>query len=206
MSDVVVIVEGDGEVRAFQLLLRGLLQERQCWNVGISKPLINVHGIGNIKKENGLERFLKLAMRRPSCDAILILMDADIDCAKELSISFARRALIHSAHIPTTIVTAKYRYENWFLGSIETLKGKCGLKENLQVINCPEEVPDPKRWIATNMVAGRAYRETIDMPEMTRLLDTNLVFQRSRSFRRLAHAIDELLDCISSGIPRVTPI
>lgn len=82
MLNIVVIVEGDGEREAFPFLIRRLLQERQCWNISVSKPVINTHGIGNITKENGLERFLKLAIRRPSCDAILILMDTDIDCAK----------------------------------------------------------------------------------------------------------------------------
>lgn len=125
---------------------------------------------------------------------------------KDLSISLAQRALAHNAHIPTAIVTAKYRYENWFLGSIETLKGKCGLQENLQMIDFPEDIPDPKRWLTANMVSGRAYRETMDMVVMTQLLDTNLVLQRSRSFKRLIHALDELLDSISSGIPRITPV
>jgi hypothetical protein len=133
-------------------------------------------------------------------------LDADIDCAKNLSIYLAKRAFLHNPHISTVIVAAKYRYENWFLASIETLKGNCGLQENLQVIDFPEDIPDPKRWLTVNMVPGRAYRETMDMVVMTQLLDTNLVFQRSRSFKRLVHAVDELLHSISSGKPRVTPI
>jgi hypothetical protein len=206
VPDIVTIVEGNGEVEAFPILLRRLLWDKQCWNFNISQPPINTHGIGNVVIESGLERFLKLAMRRPGCDAILVLMDADIDCAKNLSVNLAKRALIHNAHIPTAIVTAKYRYENWFLASFETLRGKCGLQENIQAIDSPELVPDPKRWITNNMFPGRAYRETMDMAQMTQLLDINLVFQRSRSFKRLSHAVDELIQCIYSGTPKISPI
>jgi hypothetical protein len=203
---LVIIVEGDGEVEAFPILLRRLLGKRGCWDIIISNPPINTHGIGNITKDNGLESFLELALRRPSCDAILILVDADSSCSKDFAIDLARRAFAYSCHIPTAVVATKYRYENWFLASLETLMGNIGLMDNLEIINCPEGISDPKRFLTEKMIQGRAYRETMDMAPMTNLLDINLVHQRSRSFRRLNHALDELIESILSGIPKVTPI
>jgi len=202
---IVSIVEGPGEVEALPILLRRLLEEKQKYRINIQLP-INAHGLGNLTKENGLERFLKLAEKRPSCSAILILIDADIYCAKDIAICLANRANVHNPHIPTAVVAAKFRYENWFLASFETLSGKRGLQEELPNIITPEAVPDPKNWITKNKVQGRIYKETLDQAPMSQLIDINLVQSRSRSFRRLLHAIDELIDCISSGIPRITPI
>jgi hypothetical protein len=205
MFTIVPIVEGDGEVKSVPILLSRLFAVRELWNLTISKPIINAHGIGNLTKENGFEKFLKVAMKRNPCDSILVVIDADVHCAKELAIAFADRALNHNPHIPTAIVATKYRLENWFLGSSETIQGYRGLNESLPILNNPEAIPDPIRWIENHMRPGRAYRETVDQPALMQLIDLGLVSERSRSFRRLLHAIDELSTCISSGIPQSTP-
>jgi hypothetical protein len=204
-NSIVAIVEGPGEMEALPLLLRRLMIERQSHQVVIQPP-INAHGLGNLTIENGLERFLKLAQRRPSCKAILVLVDADVDCAKQIARELADRARNHNPHIATAIVAAKYRYENWFLASTETLGGKRGLKEKLPIIINPDTVPDAKRWITNHKAPGRTYKETLDQAPMSQLIDLGLVSQRSRSFRRLVHAVDELLNSISTVTPRITPI
>jgi hypothetical protein len=38
------------------------------------------------------------------------------------------------------------------------------------------------------------------------MIDFTLARQRSRSFRRLEHALDELLDAIDNQTPMVTPL
>lgn len=205
LNSIVAIVEGPGEVDAVPILLRRILWQEQHWNINISSPIINAHGIDNMTKIGGLERFLNLALRRQDCHAILILIDADVNCAKDIAMSFANRAFQNNQHIPTAVVAAKYRYENWFLASCETLAGKCGLIKNLQIIEHPEEIPDPKRWLSNYMDPGRAYRETMHQASMTDLLDLEIVSERSRSFRRMMHAVEELLTGILSGSPQITP-
>ncbi len=204
IGSIVTIIEGPGEVDAFPILLRRLLALRQIYGISVQRP-INAHGIGNLTTPNGLEKFLKLAENRGSCDAILILIDADVGCAKEIALEFANRARIHNPHIATAVVAAKYRYENWFLASFETLAGQRGLEAILPCLIDPEGIPDPKRWISNYKIKGRTYRETADQAPLSQLINLNLVSTRSRSFRRLENAVDELLGCISSKIPQITP-
>jgi hypothetical protein len=203
-KSIVAIVEGPGEMESVPILLRRLIIERQGYQVVIQSP-INAHGLGNLTIENGLERFLKLAIKRPSCKAILVLVDADVDCAMEVAGGLSERARNHNPHIPTVIVAAKYRYENWFLASTETLRGRRGLRADLPIVTEPEIIPDAKRWITNHKSQGRAYKETLDQAPMSQMIDIKLVSQRSRSFRRLVHAVDELLDSIATGTPLITP-
>jgi hypothetical protein len=203
-NSIIIIVEGPGEIDAVPILLRRLLLERQNYDVTIQSP-INAHGLGNLTTEKGLEKFLTLALKRPSCSGILIMVDADVDCAKQIAEELAGRARNHNPHVATVIVAAKYRYENWFLASTETLGGKRGLAADLPIVTEPERIPDAKRWITNHKSQGRTYKETLDQAPLSQLIDIKLVSQRSRSFRRLVHAVDELLDSISTGTPLITP-
>lgn len=143
-STIVPIVEGPGEVEALPLLLRRMFEHKGRWNIKIQRP-INAHGISNIIKPNGLERFLRLASKRDSCDAVLLLLDAEGDCAKEVAEQLSTRAKIYNPLMPTAVVAAKHHYENWILGSAETIAGQRGLQKDLDIINDPESIPDPKR-------------------------------------------------------------
>jgi hypothetical protein len=49
------------------------------------------------------------------------------------------------------------------------------------------------------------YKEVQHQPALTEFIDIEHTRQRSRSFRRLCHAIEELLEAIDSGSTIVTP-
>ncbi len=203
-SSIVPIVEGPGEVEAASLLLRRMLERNHSWNIRIQRP-INAHGIGNIIKLNGLGRFLKVAEKRDACHAVLILLDAEGSCAREVAGRLATRARNHSPHLPIAVVAAKCHYENWLLGSTETLAGKSGLKDSLEIISDPESVPDSKRWLTDHMEKGKAYKETFDQAPLSKAIDIDLVCQRARSFRRLEQALEQLICSIKSGTPLISP-
>ncbi|MBW1936585.1 MAG: DUF4276 family protein [Candidatus Hodarchaeales archaeon] len=206
MRCIVPIVEGDGEVKAVPILLHRTLEYMQKWQIRISYPPINAHGIGNLLKEGGLEKFLKLAIRRDYCYGIIVIIDADTYCARDVAMGLAKRALNHNPHIPTAIVAAKYRYENWFLASIETIKEYHIFRKDMPIIYEPESIPDPIRWLEKHMDQRRAYRETMDQEELTKKINLDLALERSRSFKRLFHATEELLNSISSGIAKISPM
>ena len=68
----------------------------------------------------------------------------------------------------------------------------------------PETAPrDAKGWFRKKM----GYKPTLHQAELTRLVDFGLVRDSQvRSFRRLEHAIEELVEAIRSGAHRVTPV
>jgi hypothetical protein len=164
MTKIVPIVEGDGEVDAVPKLLFKILHEMGRYDIFIGRAR-NAKGCDNLKKPGGLETYIRQAWTESDCSGILILMDADDDCAKSLAESFSQRARTMGAKYPTVCVIAKHEYEAWLLASVETLAGhtfKDGstLSANLQ---CPVEVETLsgiKGLFTKNLSGTFAYGET----------------------------------------------
>jgi len=211
MGVLVPIVEGDGEVDAVPILLRRLLAARRSWDLQIARPK-NAHGCGNLTKAGGLEKFVELAFRERDCAGVLILMDADEeeDCPMLLARSFAERIAMHGARYPVAIVFARREYEAWFLASLETIAGaviggRPGLPADLVFAGDIERVRDAKGWLSRHFSGRRIYKETEDQASMSERIDLARAAERSRSFRRLCQAVDELLDAINDGRRAITP-
>ena len=49
------------------------------------------------------------------------------------------------------------------------------------------------------------YKETSDQVVLTHYINLELAHDRSRSFRRVCHAVGELVEAIDYGIPATTP-
>ena len=209
MPKIVPIVEGDGEVTAVPALLGRLLKEMERYDVYVGQPK-NAHGNGNLTREGGIERFVALASVERDCGAVLVLLDAEDECAKDLAYKLAQRVMSSGTKFPVVIVCANRMYEAWFLASIETIAGQSlggrpGLPNGLQPPNNVETVGSAKGWLDRQFPPDRAYKETEDQEAMTRLLDFDLARQRSRSFRRLCHAVEQALAGIDSSGNIVTP-
>jgi hypothetical protein len=207
MLKIVPIVEGPGEVTAVPVLLQKLLKEMDCHNIQVAIPK-NAHGRGTLEKL--LEKFIQHAWRERDCGAILVLLDADKDCPKDLAKGFSRRIEAMGIIHPVVIVCAKHMYETWFLASLETIAGKKlgerpGLLGGIPSPEDVESVGGAKGRLSHHFPMGRAYKETEDQEAMTRLLNTRLARDRSRSFRRLWHAIEQALEAINTGAKIVTP-
>jgi hypothetical protein len=52
---------------------------------------------------------------------------------------------------------------------------------------------------------GRSYKPTEDQADLTYYIDLKLVQSKSRSFRRLCHAVEELIEAVDNGLATVTP-
>ena len=202
MPAIVPIVEGHGEEKAFPLLLRRLLAEEYCrFDITIDHPL-NAKSWNNLLRAGGIERFLERAALRANAAGIIVLLDLDeADCAADLARELAARARGRGLHLPVAIVVVVRAYEAWFIASIETIRGRRvkGLKflpGDVEPHPQPETIRSPKSWLKEKLVAGRGYVEPRDMPPLTDLLDYALVRQRCRSFHRLGHAIEQLIEAV----------
>jgi hypothetical protein len=211
MPTLVSIVEGDGEVAALPILLNRLLKENRREDLRIARPK-NAHGHTNLRKDGGIERFVELAFREKGCAGVLVLLDCDetSECPASVARKLAVRINAQSPRHPVAIVCARREYEAWFLASLETLVGKRidqrpGLPANLKAPDQPEEIRDAKRWLSRQLPGSRAYKETEDQAPLSRLIDLDLARSRSRSFLRLSHAVENLLQAINQGTCQVTP-
>jgi hypothetical protein len=188
MTVVAVIVEGDGEVAAFPILLRRIGQWRTPEvNVTVSSPPIRVRKDRFLNKEDEFNRMLKLAAAKCGEDGwILILLDADDDCPARLSRSIVDRAAGVVPHRHVSVVLANREYEAWFLAAAQSLNNHRGFAFNSSEPVPVEEIRNAKGWMAARMAAG-AYRETTDQPSFSAKMDLEMAYKGSRSFRKLCH-------------------
>ena len=110
------IVEGFGEVEAFPVLLRRLVQQAQAWDVGVGRPIRRPRN--KLVKAGGVMQAVRLAVQQPECGAVLVLVDGESDCPAELG-TRAQRWATAAADRPCCVVLAHREYEAWFLASIE---------------------------------------------------------------------------------------
>lgn len=209
MPKIVPIVEGHGETTAVPVLIRKLLDEMGRYDVQVATPK-NANGRSKITVTGGLEKFLSHAWNERDCGAVLILMDTEEGCALEVVRPLVERTKAIGVRFPVVIVAANRMYENWFLASLETirgqpLEGRLGLPEDTPIPQ-DAEAENGKGYINNFLPDGRTYKGTLDQEAMTRLLDTTKAEQNSRSFKRLRHAVKEAVEAMDTGKrDRVTP-
>lgn len=176
------IVEGHGDVRAVPVLIRRIQAELapglplsvwRPWRIGRDKLI----------KAGELERAVeRLARQLTPPQAILILLDADVECPRELGPELRVRAAAARPDTPTGIVLAKHEFEAWFLAAIESLRGHRGILRAVPPVPDPESVRDTKTVLTHMMEGSRAYKETLDQPALTAVFDMQLARKRSDSF------------------------
>lgn len=206
LTNILPIVEGDGDVVAAPILLRKILSEDLGrYDVGVLKPR-PTNGKGTMKKR--IENFVKYAQLTPDCHAILILFDADTECALTQVAELTQRCGVLGSAIPIAIVCAVSEYESWFLASLDSLKfeGRTIIPDDATFLGSCEGVQDPKGWINEQLPAGRRYKETKDQASLTSCVDISQASANSRSFARLSHAVAELVSAIDAGTSTVTPV
>ena len=186
---VACIVEGQGDVSAAPVLLKRLVTfvnpdiyaDVRPFRVGRSKLVL----LGE------LERAVELAgrgLRSPGI--VLIVIDSDDDCPKELApvlLDRARRAA--GDRWPVGVVLAKREFENWFIAAAESIAGYAGLRPDLTAPPNPESIRGAKEWLHRNMLSGKAYSPTIDQPALASKFDLNAA-RRAPSFDKMCREIE----------------
>jgi hypothetical protein len=203
---ILAIVEGHGEQTAVPALLRRWFQHRRFRNFETPELAIRASGSGALKcphdadDELGIEYYVELAAReRP--DGILVMLDADDECLKPRTPSYRglgpellKRARAVAPHIPIEVVVANREYEVWFLASLASLRRATRIPRGRRLptpLSDIESIRDCKKRLT--QVLGRPYEETTDQPDFTEVLSfTPAMARRSRSYRKLLKALDEL--------------
>ncbi len=106
--------------------------------------------------------------------------------------------------LPISVVLAQCEYEAWFLAGAASLRGKRGLKPDIEPPPNPEGVRGAKEWLSARMV-GKTYGEMTDQAPLTQLFDIPQALASARSFRKCYKEIERLLVTLSTngddGVP-----
>jgi hypothetical protein len=125
-----LIVEGHGEVLAAPALIRHIARVAgfhafiKCEVRRVPKSQLLQPG----ELERAVEALTRQIGRR---HPLLVLLDADDDCPKDLADKLKARCHAKHADVTISIVIAKKEYEAWFLAAARSLAGQCGLAEHL---------------------------------------------------------------------------
>lgn len=188
---LVPIVEGHAEVESVPVLLRRLLTARGRYTVQIARPVRVKRN--RVVRAGELERACELARSRTEgCDAILILLDADEDCPKELAPILLERARRAAAGRPVGVILAKSEFEAWFLGALESLRGVRGLPSDAAAPESPEDIRGAKECLERLMTTGRTYVEVDDQPALAEQFDLEMARRRCPSFDKLVRDVEDL--------------
>ncbi len=196
---ITLLVEGPGDADAAPALVLRLLgaMGHTGWIVGKVKK---VHGLGWLRKRLD-DQATYLRIEAP--DAVLILLDLDDGCPLEEARSLAAAWRAHALPFPVAVVLAHREFEAWFLASLPSIAPNTDdLPDGLTYDDEPEGKRGVKEWLTAQMPKGRTYEETLHQKVYVKHLDPEAAQARSRSFRRLLSALQ---DVTSGAAPTVTP-
>lgn len=186
------IVEGHGEEEAFPILLRRLLPELGCHlDIGGS-PLRSKRT--QIIREADFKRAIQIASLKPGACAILVLFDADDDCASTHVPSMLAWAQEVIPQMPCGVIMARREYEAWFLAAIESLRGQHGIGQDAAYQSNPEQVRDAKGAVGSFMPHKVFYAPTADQPSLSARFDLGAAYRRASSFRKLVKELCRILE------------
>lgn len=192
MKRLVCVGEGHGEVSALPRLCHAIRSYLGADEWSVDPDCIRLKRADFVGPSLGarrttrcnvtaLTRAVELARRRPGASAVILVCDADDDCAAEWSASLS--ALRRFA-LPVGGVMAVREYEAWLLWNLEPRV----LREN--AVPDPESKRDAKG--ALRRVLG-AYAPTTHQLELTRKIDVPRVRAASKSFDKLVRAVAAIL-------------
>ncbi|MDQ2798116.1 MAG: DUF4276 family protein, partial [Armatimonadota bacterium] len=131
---------------------------------------------------------------KPDACAVLVLFDADDDCASTYvphMLAWAREAV---PRMPCGVVMARREYEAWFLAAVESLRGQRRIRLDAVYPDDPEKVRAAKGVISRFMPLNTPYAETADQPALSAQFDLKMAYHGASSFRKLVKEVCRILE------------
>jgi Domain of unknown function (DUF4276) len=166
-KELVFFVEGHGDEEAIPALV--------CRVASLEYPncVVSFPHQARVSKGELLNevKFLRLIGRAryfiPSGGSVLVVMDADTDCPREINRLLLGWATKHHSDLRVSVVVAKREMEAWFVAGAESLRDGLGCHSDA------EDCPDPKAWVGRHVLEAY-YTPTADQARLARRLDPNL--------------------------------
>ncbi len=186
---IVPIVEGQGEERAVRILLNRVM-EALHWPAAleVARPIRQKKG--SLLKAGGIEAAVGLAaIAMGPIGTILILLDSDGDCPRDLAPALAARAKNARNDKRISVVLAHQEYEAWFLASASSLRNVHRLSVDITDHENPESVQGCKEWLERWLPPASRYSEAADQAALTEKFDLALA-RRASSFEKFWREVE----------------
>ena len=172
MRRIFSIVEGKGDADATPLLIRRVLAAQNASDRAQPGKAQHEHK-GTLLKTGELERIARTLLQKAKGEArVLVLIDADDDCAATRGPELQRRLDREFGVGVCAAVIAVREYENWLIADEATL--------------------DAKRALSAQRTDGRSYRPTADQAHLTAEIDVVAVRARCPSFDKLWREVERM--------------
>ena len=193
---VACIVEGHGERHAVPLLVRRIAESLSTPVYVDVPPAIRIPRT-RLVRPGELERATKLAASRVvesqvAGGGVLILIDADTDCAAQLGPELLARARSVAGATPVEVVLAVMEFEAWFLAALTSLRGERRIRSDAAAPPEPEAIRGAKEALRRQMTPGSAYSPPTDQPALAALMDLDAA-RAAPSFDKLRRAVAGIL-------------
>jgi Domain of unknown function (DUF4276) len=193
MRTIVPIVEGDGEVQAFPVLLRRIAAARPQGSGFQVAKAIRVRRDRFINRPDEMRRMMLLAAAKAGPQGrVIVLLDADDDCPADLGARLQSEVSALVSHISSAVVLANREYEAWFIAAAASIDGVRGFSSvGVDIERC-ELTRNAKGAMGRHMPGGH-YSPISDQAAFSERLDLDQARTHSRSFRKLLSSVDALL-------------
>lgn len=193
MPIIAPIVEGHGDSRAIRPLI-GRVASAYCADtaVVVAKPLRIQRD--RLLKPDALERAVTLAARqiRDRDGGVLILIDADDGCPRDLAPALLGRARAAHGGVAVEVVLAEKEFEAWGLAAARSLRGWRGLPDDLEPPPNPQGIRGAKEWLTERMPGAAVYSPTADQPSLAAAINLDQARSTS-SFDKFCRAVCALV-------------
>lgn len=191
MPQIFPIVEGKGDALALPILVRRILQAQGAADrVRVRKAAREIKS--TLLKPGELERIARSAMRKANDARVLVLIDADDDCAATRGPELQRRLDKVLGYDISAAVVAVREYENWLIAGASAFSGNNAFRDSIRAPRNPESVRDAKQWLNARRTGKHSYDPVVDQEPLTSQVDVETVRQHCRSFDKLWREIARL--------------
>lgn len=192
---IAALVEGEGDVLAVPKLVHRIAHDIRLNRTVVVQPVIPAP-VSRLKKNRSLEDEIDNLVRKLRGEGgVLVLLDCDWKngCPKHDGPAWLQRAQAARPGIPIRLVLAHKEFETWFLAAAESLRGVCGLPDNLEAPEDPERIRGAKEWLKHNMPQHTPYSPVPDQATLTSAFDMTIARRRSDSFDKCYREISAML-------------
>lgn len=183
------IVEGHGEEKALPVLLRRLVAHLEPGTYADIQRPYRIPRDRMLRSDHLGNALTIVTSRTPPPTGILILLDADDDCAVELAQRLRDHAHDTHTHVPLVTIAAVREFEAWFLAGAAGLSGQAGLPDTLAPPTAPETIRGAKEWLSRHMPPGSTYQETSHQPSFATRFDLDTARATAPSFDKFCRDV-----------------